>query len=336
MRVRSHEEMLSDGAALGMPWASLDDEPAWRDALRAHVAAEGAVLRRSLVDSALRWHGVESDDARREQLNAWIDDLDAIGDILVGDGGLVGAAPVRAARVRGSSTVLLLGSVTTTTLTRALPREVIEARRVRRAVLSSHDAEALARAMASIGGTVSDADRWAGLDRAPTSLDAWWNALSEKRSSEGEARVLAEDPTAQCYVVRDGRGRWRARDEAALDEARLLRVRQPGGWSRFVWCSARGAVVITTDEALRTVLVLEARAGAQRPVSARRGDSGGVEFSLPARIPRAEYRMLLGTADRAEGDGGAVYAVTRDVWPAVRAMLHERLGFHVDEAGVLT
>jgi hypothetical protein len=335
MRVLSHEEMLSDGASLGMPWASFHDESAWRDALRAHVAAEGAVLRRSLVERALRWHGVDHDEAHRDQINAWIDDLDAVGDILVGDGGLIGAAPLRAARIRGSSTLLLLGSVTTATLSRALPREVVEPRRVRRAVLTWHDDEALTQAMAALGGTVTDAERWAGLDRSPATLDAWWSALSQKRPRDADAAALADDLSAQRYVVRDGRGRWRGRDEGPSDEARLLRVRQPGGWSRFVWQSANGCVAITTDEALRTVLALDRRAGAPRSIVARSGQPGAVAFTLPARIPRAEYRMLLGTADRAEVDGAAVYAVTRDVWPTVATMLRERLGLTVDEVGVL-
>lgn len=336
MLVRSHEEMVSVGSALGLPWASLDDTLAWRDALRAHVAAEGAVLRRVLVDRALRWHGVEPDNDARDAVNALLDELDTVGDVLVGDGGLVGAAPLRAARVHGSRTVLFLGSVTTTTLARALPDEAIDPRRVRRAVLAWHDDAALAHAMNALGGAVTDAARWAGLDRSPESLDAWWRALAERRPRDGEADVLAADPSAQRYVVRDGRGRWRPRDEAPTEAGTLMRVRQPGGWSRFVWRGEGGCVALTADEALRTTLALEARADASRSLVARRTPTGGVGLSLPVRIPRAEYRMLLGTADRIDDDGGAHYVVTRDVWPPLAAMLHARLGLHVDETEVLT
>lgn len=336
MRARSQDELVSMGASLKMPWATLDDELAWRDAIRAHVASEGFALRRSLLDRTLRWHAIdERDEGARERLNEWIDDLDAVGDLFVGDDGLVGAAPLRAALVHGTSTALLLGSVTTPMLASALPREVIEGRRVRRVVLTWHDRDALAAALEPLGGTVTDAARWSGLDRAPPTLDAWMSELAAKRPREDDAATLIDDPSAERFVVRDGRGRWRARSELSRDELVLVRVRQVGGWFRFAWRTESGCVSLTSDEAARTALAIEQRAGASRTVTARSTETGGVAFTLPVRVPRAEYRMLLGTADRVDADGGAQYVVGRDVWTALRSMLRDRLGLLMDEVGVL-
>ncbi len=326
MRVAGIDEPHNASAALGLPGEAGDDD-AWREALRAHLAAAGTVLRRTLLDRVLRWHDADGPEAR-ERLDALLDGLDAVGDAWVGDGGLVGATPPRAARIRGSTTVILLGSAPTAAFREALRDEVIRGGRVRRATLSRHDAEGLGEAMRGLGGRVIDADVWAGLDRVPPSLAAWRDELSARRGGsampEGEAEVFVPAP----------RSRWR-REEAPDGAPRLERFRQPGGWFRFVWRGAEGAVALTTDEAMRTALALEREAGHARRVVAEASGEGTVAFAVPGWIPRAEYRYLLGSCDRAgDGDGATRYVTARDVWPTLAAMLRERLGMAVDESRV--
>ncbi|MFO0608853.1 MAG: hypothetical protein U0324_37145 [Polyangiales bacterium] len=324
MRVAGIDELTTAAAGRRLAWETGDDA-AWRESLRAHLAAAGSVLRRSLLDRVLRWHGAEGAEAR-ERLDALLDGLDAVGDAWVGDGGTVGATPPRAARIRGSSTVLLVGSAPTTAFSAALRDEVVRGGRIRRATLSGHDAEALDAAMSSLGGRVVDADVWAGLDRAPASLDAWRDELSARRGEdampEGEAEVFVSAP----------RSRWR-RDAALEGAPRLERFRQPGGWFRFVWRGAEGAVALTADEATRTALALESEAGHARRVVAEASGEGTVAFAVPGWIPRAEYRYLLGSCDRlGDGEGASRYTAARDVWPTLATMLRDRLGMTVDEA----
>jgi hypothetical protein len=327
VRVLASEELAEHASRRALAWGDGDDL-AWRETLRAHLAAEGSALRRSLLDRVLRWHGADSAEVR-ERVNALLDDLDAIGDVWIGDGGLVGAAPLRAALVAGSGTALLLGSIPTAALARALPGEVIERRRVRRVVLTCHDAEGLAQVMAVIGGRVIDAAVWAGLDRAPVSPSAWRGELDARRVDDA-----APDGDREVFVA-GPRSRWR-RETEAVGLPRLERFRQPGGWFRFVWRRSDGAVALTADEAARTTLALEAAAGHARRVAAEGTVEGNVTFNAPGWLPRAEYRLLLGSCDRVVADDGAArYVASRAVWPALAAALRDRLGMNVDEAGVL-
>jgi hypothetical protein len=326
MKVLDGEALREQARAAGLPWADDDDELRWREALRAHVAAEGSVRRRSLVDRVLRTAGTD-DSALRERLHTLVDDLDAVGDVYLGDGGLVGAAPLRAAQVRGSDTVLWLGSVPTATLEAALPGERIERRRVRRSVLGLHDADALRCAVDALGGRVLDAEAWAGLDRAPSTLSEWRVTLDARR---GEPAL---DEEAWEVFAPGPRSRW-LRTRESGPTPRLVRVRQAGGWYRHAWQGEGGVVALTRDEAARTALALEAEAGVAQVVRVEPTDDGRVAFGLTAWLPRAEYRMLVGAADQVGREGGASrYVSDATVWMSLKQMLCARLAMRVEEAG---
>ncbi len=332
MRVVAAEELTERAAALGVCWSGADEDDAWRETIRVHLAAEGSILRRTLVDRVLRWHDVPDEDARRERIHEVIDALDGVGDALMGDGGLIGAAPVRAAIVGDSRVVLLLGGVPTSVLATALPQETILRGRVRQVMLRHHDRAGLTRAMTTLGGGVIEVAVWAGLDRAPPTLDAWWQTLASRRV---EAAAGGDERDLAVFVVHGDRGRWRRPEGSDAALPRLERLRQPGGWYRYAWRTEEGAGALTGDEATRTMLAIEARAGVRRTVTATTTPGDVVTVSVPGRIPRAEYRYLLGVGDRLEpADGAARYAAPAETWPELGKMFFARLGMAVDESGV--
>lgn len=334
MRVVGADELTARAGASGTRWGATGDDEAWRETVRAHLAAEGSVLRRALVDRVLRWHDAPDDDATRGRVNDLIDALDGVGDVLVGDGGLVGAAPLRAALVGRSRVVLLLGSVPTAVLAAAMPEETIARGRVRRVLLRRLGHAEVARAMDSLGGSVIDARVWAGLDRAPPTLDAWWQTLGARRV---EAMWPSEGARERAvFVVHNGRGRWRRPEDGGASLPQIERERQPGGWYRYAWRTADGACPLTSDEATRTMLAVEARAGVAREVIAASTPGDVVTVSVPGWVPRAEYRFLLGVGDRLETrEGNSRYAVPSESWAELAEMFSKRLGMIVDESGVM-
>ncbi len=90
MRVVGADELTARAGASGTRWGATGDDEAWRETVRAHLAAEGSVLRRALVDRVLRWHDAPDDDATRGRVNDLIDALDGVGDVR-GGRGLAGA-----------------------------------------------------------------------------------------------------------------------------------------------------------------------------------------------------------------------------------------------------
>lgn len=325
MRVLSVDEVRARARALAVPWRAGDDL-AWREVVRVQLAAEGVTTRRALVDRALRWADAPRDDEDRTRLSELIDDLDAVGDLSLGDEGLVAATAPRAAVVNGGDTVLLLGTVPTPHFEHALGLRV-EPRRVRRVILPRMDLPALTDAMATLGGRVVDALRWAGLDRAPTSPTQWWAELNARDPLDETAGSEWEITEVQRLVVGDGRARWR--DEPRGDG--LLRRRMDGGWHRFAVRRDGCLWALSRDEATRTELSLRWEGGAL-PTMAVRAEAGGVRFTLGARIPMAEYRLLLGTADRVDG---ATWDVPRATWPALASVFRERLGCALDESALM-
>jgi hypothetical protein len=333
MRVVGADELVARSAATGVRWGAIDDEGAWRETVRAHLAAAGSALRRTLIDRVLRWHDAPDDEETRERVDSVVDELDAVGDALVGDGGLVGAAPLRAALVGDEGQCLLVGSVPSRVIEAALGAAFVPGR-VRSMSLRGRSREELAAALAPLGGVVIDVETWAGLDRSPRSLGAWRCSLEARRIEEPGA--VDTTPERGVFVVREGRGRWR-RPDATGSSARLERVRQPGGWYRYAWRTAEGERPLSRDEATRTILAVEAAAGGARTATATRARGDVVVVAVPGFVPRAEYRLLLGVGERTgASDGVARYAVSADAWPTVAAVLGDRLGMIVDETGVET
>lgn len=321
-----------DGGALGT--AATDE--ALRDVLLGEIHALGSTFCRTLLDRVADRVALAEDnsDTLRERLGDLLDALGATGDIFLGAGGLVGAAPLRAAFV-DNTLALLFGSHSTASLRRRLPMAAIEAVPVRRAVVTHGDTHAMEVTLRSLGATTTTVARWARLDRVPREIAAWRAELTERldgamshdRFEPGDdVRVYVADPAEPANR------RWRSAGKVALGASpRLERHRRPGGWFAYAWVTGDVRHPLSRDEGLRTACLLDAEAGAARRIQVVQ-DGVGAHLDLDLMLPSPEYRLLLGVGRR-EGDEGASrrWCIASAAWPEVRRALTDGLGLQLDE-----
>jgi hypothetical protein len=298
--------------------------------LRAEVHARGQALRSVTLDRVRRLVApVAEVDA--ERLAALVDALQREGDLVLAPGGVLWATPLRAVPVMNGA-ARLFSSLSTADLAKALG----VAPAARGAARTVPWQEAMANAVASVGGRVLTSETWAGLDKAPRANDAFLAVLDERLAWEAEppASLERDGPLEwRGWVPDRERPGWR-RDAAT---ARLWWARTSLRGHRRAWTSGEGSPAITPfvelsfDEADRARFALSRQAGASPTVVVERLD-GYAFLEIPAWLPRAEYRWL---SLQAEAAGDAVRAtrwrVPLHVASAVTALLADRLGLVVEE-----
>lgn len=303
---------------------------------RAEAAALGPCLRRVLADhicARLRAVG----GIPTERIQDVIHRLEEQGDLLAGPGGYVAAAPLRAIRA-GPGHHLLLGGIDSVTLGAALGA-AISPSVLRRLRSEPTGDEGLAGTITGLGGRVLSIEAWAGLERTPPADAAWLAVLDERLHDPLESIAAAEAVLApvvgeiEYYVA--GENRWRRIGTAA--GSLLVRARQPFGWFAYAWLASkpadpqrREALRLSRDEARRTQFALDAGAGLPLPL---RLESAGaaVRLYIQAPLPYAEYRFLLGFAERSAWEGLPIcYSLAAADVPRVSACLMQRLGIRID------
>lgn len=309
---------------------------------RAEAAALGKCLRRVLADrvcALLRPVGGIPTERALDVIRR----LEEQGDLLAGPGGYVAAAPLRAIHA-GPGHHLLLGGIDSVALGAALG-VAISPSVLRR--LRSEPAEdaALAGAVADLGGRVLSIEAWAGLDRTPPADAAWLATLEERLHDPIESIAAAEAVLAPAvgdlehYIA--GEHRWRCL--SAASGSPLLRVRQPFGWFAYAWVASgstapqlREALRLGRDEARRTQFALDAAAG--QPHRLRfEGTGTAARLHIEAPLPYAEYRFLLGFAERSGWEGLPIrYSLPAVDVPRVSACLAQRLGVRIDHLSTET
>ncbi len=325
--------IAQEGGAFG---GTASDE-VLRDALRGELGALGATHRRTLIDRLVVRIAVEGDDrsALRERLGALLDGLASSGDAHVGAGGLVGAAPLRAAFVN-DTLALLIGSASTMWLRRSLSAVSIEAGPIRRARLAPGERSAFESALSAHGGAVTTVARWAGLDRIPREIAAWRVELAERfdgaahhdRFEPGDdVRIYVADPMEPIAARR-----WKLPAKlASTPSPRLERHRRMGGWFAYAWVVGETRHPLSRDEGLRTSYLLDAEAQASRTLRTSTHEES-VRVDLDTMLPSPEYRLLLGVGTKVE-DANAPrrWRVPTTAWPELRRALADGLGIRFEE-----
>lgn len=303
---------------------------------RAEAAALGKCLRRVLADRVCALLRPVGGIPLERALDV-MQRLEEQGDLLAGPGGYVAAAPLRAIHA-GPGHHLLLGGIDSVTLGAALG-VAISPSVLRRLRSEPAGDDALAGTVAGLGGRVLSIEAWAGLDRTPPADAVWLASLAERLHDPLESIATTEAVLAPAvgeiehYVASEHR--WRR--VSAAPGSPLLRARQPFGWFAYAWLASgpaepqrREALRLGRDEARRTQFALDVGAG--QPHTLRLEGAGAVaRLHLEAPLPYAEYRFLLGFAERSGWEGLPIrYSLpTADV-PRVTACLAQRLGVRID------
>ena len=270
----------------------LSEEPprvSLHESLREECHAAGPVPRGWLQARIARRTG-----RRHDEIVAAVEELARVGDLLLGGGGLIGPAPLRAVPLPGGG-ALLVGARPRRWLgmepTDDLPRRVGEA---------PEDA------------TVVPLERWTGLDRTPNADSDFLETI--------RARECREDDNdwSQAWCWRDGKFR------PAEGHLGLWRLRMPGRWFRYAWADESGRRPMSTDEGVRALFALSR--GEREPIDTTAGPAG-VRIDLPF-IPRAEARFVMACASRRDGRS---WAIPRERWTEVAATLETRLGLTFGE-----
>jgi hypothetical protein len=303
---------------------------------RAEAAALGKCPRRVLADRVCALlRAVGGIPAERAQ--DVIHRLEEQGDLLAGPGGYVAAAPLRAIHA-GPGHHLLLGGIDSVMLGAALGF-AISPSVIRRLRSEPAGDKVLAGTVTGLGGRVLSIEAWAGLDRTPPADAAWLAALEERLHDPLESIAAAEAVLApavgdiEYYVA--GEHRWRR--VSAAPGSPLLRARQPFGWFAYAWLAGepaapqrREALRLGRDEARRTQFALDAGAG--QPLPLRLESAGAASrLHIEAPLPYAEYRFLLGFAERSTWEGLPIcYSLAAADVPRVSACLAQRLGIRIE------
>lgn len=300
--------------------------------LRAEASALGVARRCMLADRVCALLRPAGEVPVKRVLEVMLR-LEAHGDLVPGPLGRVAAAPLRAVQA-GPGHYILLGGGASAGLGAALG-ELLAPALLRRLRTDPARDEVLAAAVARCGGRMLSIESWAGLDRTPPADAGWLALLNERLRSPlerlGAQSDLAISPGALEHYVA-GMRRWRQAG------SRLVRVRQPMGWFAYAWLGPEGeamvcrdALMLSRDEARRTQFALDAEAG--RPLRLQAGSTGAVvRLDIPGLLPFAEYRFLLGLAERTAGEGLPVcYLLAVEDLPRVAACLAQRLGVCIDD-----
>jgi hypothetical protein len=258
--------------------------------------------------------------------------LERQGDVLLGDGGYLYAAPVRLVAV-DEGVFQFICTIPSSQLISSVPGEWTyqDVKRTCRV------AQPLAEPVAALGAIVLTPAVWAGLEHAP-SADAEFLQWLDSRlaASPRRAGSLEHDEPLEwmvCQVLASGPS-WRRKGKAN-GIARLWRARHQ--WRRWIYAWTSGAapstqdfIALNADEGARATFALAVAANTPFLASVERSPSN-MTITIPGWLPLAEYRYLSTCAEFIGGTGhGSRWVVRVSMFDAVQRTLASRLGLQFD------
>lgn len=306
----------------------LDTEISIAEALRAELWARKTCTRRTLcqriIESMAPALNIELDDVKRV-----LKQLELIGDVTVGDGGWLAAAPLRVIRM-SSGRFLLAGGPESSKLALLLGSNVVASSLIRETRPAHVDT--MLAAAANLSAITISPEKWSGLDRTPAA-DAEWVATQDQLLLDNPKSAGALPSTAnewRCYSPvpsdQDTKTRWRQLQGAAL--AQLWRVKQENGYWFYAWTAgahptAGGHIRLSENDAMRTRFALDRAADASMSCKYSERD-GNIILFIGTRIPRQEFRYLL-TLGKLLDAAEYSYIFPKSEWTSVVSTLEKRL-----------
>lgn len=312
--------------------ALLEAEPAQETAIaeliRDQVSARGACQRAMTVSRVCRFAApVISLDA--ERVSDLCTQLGREGDLVIADGGLLMATPLRAIDL-GQGRFRLASSLATRRLKTLLSGSwgwVGIAR-----TCQVEDPIQLHAQVTAVGGRVLTPADWAGLERVPPADQTWLDGLERRLQATPEAAGSLErdEPLAWrgCRITAEGI-HWPADPQAA--GSRLWRARTRFGYWRHAWSqegppSTSPFVTLGADAGSRTLFALARVQGLPLTGVVTQDDHLAV-LAIRHWLPLAEYRFLAVHATAREADRtGSLWSLPCGQLAGVVAMLEARLG----------
>lgn len=326
--------LLAYDAAPGVLLEALDAEPSQlagvADLVRGYVTAHGASPRAVAVRRICR-AAAPAFTLDESVVSDACDLLEREGDVVLADGGVLFATPLRAVKLDGQD-FRIASSLPTRRLATLLIGSWNVAGTSRRCRVD--DTERASAAVIEAGGVVLTPSAWARLDRVPAADQRWLESLELRLRSAAEAASSLERDEALAwsgYVATDSGLRWKAAN--AGEGARLWRARNRWGHWHHAWTeqgtpASSRFVSLRRDEGTRTVFAVAAALGVPAEISVARHADEAI-ITVPQWLPFAEYRYLAVSASLSASDRGA----TR--WTVPSASLATVLGTLVQRLGIV-
>lgn len=257
------------------------------------------------------------------------DELEREGDLVLAEGGLLYATPVRIV-VLGGGAYRFVCTLPSVRLVASVAGDWSR-QRLRRVCKPGRPVEEIAT---NLRGVVLTPEAWAGLDRVPPADGEWLRGLASRLSWAPEpAGSLESDEPLQwsAFVVVDGEPRWRTSASDGLWRARRRGTRWVYAWAPGGSPVSHPFVSLYPDEGARTVYALAGVAGAPVRAGVSRAQ-GSVSITIPVWLPQAEYRYLSTCGEPVDPAGrGSRWAVPAERANVVLGTLVNRLGLRVEE-----
>lgn len=250
-------------------------------------------------------------------------DLVRGGDLVLADGGYLGATPLRVVPI-GAERWCVFASAPSGMLDELLPGKWLTSghRRVRAAAIDMMEA-----AVSESGGSVVSSKTWAGFDRTPPADGAFLEGLDRRLTTSAAPAMSLDEAGAlewRAWIPHAGGMRWRRTEAGQLWRARNARFRWHRAWTAGASPAAQPFLSLDADEAARACFAVARRA--EVPLGMRLADDPAeesVRLTLDGWLPRAEYRFLALHGQRVEG---STWRIDGDSREAVSAGLAARLG----------
>jgi hypothetical protein len=268
-------------------------------------------------------------DLDGERVGEVLEELERCGDVVVGAGGWVAAAPLRVVWL-GDGFVKLAAGAPTEWLSRPeLGLAEVDSGFPRGGQVSNKLEAEFQIAVVREGGITVTPERWAGLDDAPPAGPNYIADLDDRLVSDP---MPADASQWACYRPESSKlpsnKRW---DWYPSGSGRLWKVRAAfGGW-RYAWTQGgrpadEAWLDLSPDEACRASISLDRCANNPVPcATTQTGDD--VEIEVQGFLPRAEYRFLTTLGRRLLATGPyAIYSIPNSRWNRVRGVLNDQLG----------
>lgn len=259
------------------------------------------------------------------------EDLENVGDFLLGDGGILFQSPVRAINL-GGGTYRFITSLPTNRLASLIKGTWRINGISRTCQLEPNQEQPLQDVIDSLGGVILSPSSWAGLNKVLPSNKQWLDGLERRFQTEAKAQGSLEKDEqlswAGCVVTSDG-VTWKF-DESSKN-AQLWRARNRWGYWYYAW-TKKGSPTISQfiqlrpDEGLRSYFALARVLGS--PIEAQFKEQGEVaELILSTWLPIAEYRYLTISALAVRYERKAkCWFINKSQVVEVLRVLEERLG----------
>jgi hypothetical protein len=320
------------------------DEPATTSdiakTLRACLAGLKSTTTRQLLDRAEAILAAYPEATEREHLREILDQLERLGDVSIGPGGRVAAAPLRAVQCEEGE-YLLVGTYpldwfielcgldgSSIELVSDVPRR-----------LKIDGNGSFKSAITKVEGRILSAESWSRIDRAPVANQRWLEELRKRLEHEGryehEVTVSFEGNLAWQYQSTADQPnqawRWQELDEDVESVQGLVRYLAYGRFYRYLWiepdeASSFGVLDLNQADAARTQFALDRVNDAQLKVLIRR-DEATVVLELPGFLPPPEFKYLNALSKRVNvGEIPPLFELGESSFTSVRERLTSQLG----------